>query len=532
MLVNAQNQTDKSLQNHELIASLMKLSFQKLCDTADYYLNASSYDTAMICYTLLVNTPVKKNTIEQQKRMGEIYNKRSVIYYYMCDYSNSFECLIKALKFCEKSSYDDYLSKIYTNLGNIYYHFSKPEAKWYYQKALNYPQDSTSIAVLLNNLGAVELEMENLDSAAYFLNKSLKINKKQSKLLPNIWNNMASFYQKKQLYDSALYYFHLSLDFARKNNHIPIEIENLTELGKLFFEMNNKDSALFYIKSSNIIAKENNLLRILADNYLIMSEIEEGKGNIKKALEYYKMYANMKDSIFNTENLVDMNQLRRLYESSQTNQQIEQLVIDKHIKDRTIHFQKMIWIVTLCVLLFVTFVLLIMIIQKKRLDKAYQALVEKNVEIMDIHKKYPEKQQKMALANDMQEDLIEKIVNIMEDTAIICDPAFTIDKLATMTQSNHTYVSQVINTTFKKNFRSFLNSYRIREAQLLFSSPNAAKYTIEAVSLHVGFKSRSAFRDAFKEITGVSPVFYLRSIQGGDYELSGLQTSFSPYSII
>jgi AraC-like DNA-binding protein len=58
-----------------------------------------------------------------------------------------------------------------------------------------------------------------------------------------------------------------------------------------------------------------------------------------------------------------------------------------------------------------------------------------------------------------------------------------------------------------------LNEYRVREAQRLFAQPDAAKYTIESVSLIVGYKSRSTFREAFAEITGVSPSFYLKSIQ-------------------
>jgi AraC-like DNA-binding protein len=517
-LLYAQNGSNNSSRNDELIARLMKLSFQQLLDTGDYYFNKINGDTALICYLLVVNTPVKEHDTDKQKGIAKACIKSAAIYYYMCDYGNSFECLIKAMRICEKYNHVSYLSKIYTNLGNIYYHFSKPEAKWHYLTALEYPQDSASYAVLLSNLGAVELEFGNLDSAAYFLNRSLEMSKTQDRgLIASAWNNMALLYQKKQLYDSAILYFHLSLDIAKKSNMVELVVENLAELGKLFFKINKTDSALFYIESSNSMAKEYKLLRILADNYLTMSKIEEAKGNTKKSFHYYKVYDNIKDSIFNTENIVKINHLRRVYETSITDQEIEQLVIEKQIKERTIYYQKIIWIITLSVLLLVTFVLLLIFTQKRRLNKAYKALVEKNIEIINLQKKslekHSEKQPKTALANEIQEELIDKILNIMEDVAIICDTAFTINTLASMTQSNHTYVSQVINCVLKKNFRAFLNSYRIREAQRLFSEPEAAKYTIEAVSLQVGFKSRSAFRDAFKEITGVSPGFYLKSME-------------------
>jgi len=68
----------------------------------------------------------------------------------------------------------------------------------------------------------------------------------------------------------------------------------------------------------------------------------------------------------------------------------------------------------------------------------------------------------------------------------------------------------------KMNFRSFLNGYRIKEAQRLFSLSDNEKYTIEFVARQVGFKSRSGFYYAFKDITGVSPNFYSKSLKEQD----------------
>jgi len=134
---------------------------------------------------------------------------------------------------------------------------------------------------------------------------------------------------------------------------------------------------------------------------------------------------------------------------------------------------------------------------------------------MTLEEQAPKKRKQNILTNDAQEELVSKVLIVMEDTAVICDTEFTIDKLADLVQSNYVYVSEAINTVLKKNFRSLLNTYRIREAQRLFSEPNADKYTIDAVALQVGFKSRSTFYDVFKEITGVSPYFYMKSMQKG-----------------
>ncbi|MCL2290079.1 MAG: tetratricopeptide repeat protein [Bacteroidetes bacterium] len=509
--------TEPSL-NNDIISNFKHLSPQQLLDTADYYHNKNSIDTALVCYSLLINTSVKDTDIEQQKRIIEALNKTANIYYYLCDYRTAYELYIKALILCEKANYEPYKLRIYNNIGNIYSTFNKYDmAKLYYSNALHLCRDSVGMVILLNNLGAAELESGKIDSAFYYLKESLNISKKLNDKHSGILNNMALLYEKKQRYDSAFYYYQLSLNEAKKNGNIEDEAGTLANLGALFFEINKTDSAQYYIGLSNAIAEQNNFLRTLSANYLTLSKIEKSKGHSKNALEFFEKYANLKDSAFNVSKFGEINQLQRLYEISKTDQQIEQLVVEKQIKEHTAYLLRIILFITLFVLLLVSVVLLIIFLQKRALNTAYKALFEKNLEIVDLKetssKKYSEKYKKNTLVSDAQKELLDKILVIMEDIPTICDPKFSLDKLAVLAETNNSYVSQVINNVLKKNFRSFLNDYRIREAQRIFSTPDDAKYTIEAVALRVGFKSRSAFRDAFKEITGVSPNLYLKLLQ-------------------
>jgi AraC-like DNA-binding protein len=449
----------------------------------------------------------------------------------MSDYRSAYKNFIDALLLCEKYKIISEESKIHNNLGNIYYHFKKYDmAKSYYNKALITGEDTANIPVYYNNLGMVMLEVGKIDSAFYYFNRSLQICKKYNYHLSVVSNSVASLYQKIKQYDSAYYYYKLSVEESRKNKLVQHEIKSLSDLGELFFEINEMDSALFYTNLSNTLAEENNFSRVIANNYLIRSKIEESKGNTGDAFKYYKKYADLKDSVFNTAIFGDISQLQRSYEVSKTNQQIEQLIVKQQIREQTIF-------IILCILLLVSVVLFYIYRQKKNLNKAYKALVEKNLEIINLQENSSQKYQKKIRAlrasnsasgnvsgnaqnivqnsvqGNSQNELFDKISAVMEDCSIICDTGFTIDKLATIVQANHTYVSQVINNIANKNFRSFLNGYRIQEAQRVFSEPDAGKYTIESVALRVGFKSRSVFYDAFKDVTGVSPNFYLKSVQ-------------------
>jgi AraC-like DNA-binding protein len=381
-------------------------------------------------------------------------------------------------------------------------------------KALELYTDSLPMVATLNNLGALKLESGRLDSVYVYLNKALHIsNNLGGVFLQTIRNNFALYYEKKQQYDLAFYYYRVSLTEAEKNNDVEMIARGFSNLGNLFFLTKQIDSALWYIAQSKVVAGEHGFLEILSDNYRILSQIERSKGRYRNALAYHERYSRLRDSVFNVEVFGDISQLQRLYEVSKTNRQIEQLFIEQQIKQRTIGYLRII----LIILFLLTAVLLVSFFQKRKLNTAYQTLFEKNIKIIDIQNstsgKQPEKYKKSAMTDDLQSELLDKILVLMEDAAIICDTDFSIDRLAELVQSNQTYVSQTINNVLRKNFRSFLNEYRIREAQRLFSSPDAFKYTIEATALQVGFKSQSSFRDAFKEVTGVNPNFYLKSMK-------------------
>lgn len=513
----AQSSLSNAPQNNDIISKFKHLSPQQLLDTAGYYHSKNSVDTALICYSLIINTPVKDSDIEQQKKIIEAYNKSALIYQSLYDYRTSYEFLIKALILCEKVNYKSYEPRIYNNIGNIYYRFKKFDlAKFYYTKALNICQDTTAIVHILSNLGTTEAEIGNIDSAFFFLDNALQISKRHNKInFGSIMNNIALAYYNEKQYDSTFHYVQIALDEARQHSDLESEAMYLSNFGHLFFEISKIDSTLHYINLSNVIAEKNNFFQTLAGNYLLLSKIEKSKGHYKNSLAYFEMHAMLQDSVFSTEKFGEINQLHHLYEISKANQMIEQLVIEQKIKERTIHYQKIIGYIIFGVVLLLSVVLLLIYSQKRNLSRAYKVLFEKNLEIINLQEKTSEKNQekKKSFVQNIQDDLIDKILNVMEDTSIICDTDFSIDKLAVLIQSNYNYVSQTINNVLNKNFRSFLNGYRIREAQRLFSEPDAAKYTIEFVALQVGFKSRSAFRDAFKEVTGVSPNFYLQSMK-------------------
>jgi len=205
--------------------------------------------------------------------------------------------------------------------------------------------------------------------------------------------------------------------------------------------------------------------------------------------------------------------LKQLYDTAD----IEELEIEREIKENTIHHQRIIIFIILGILFFVIIVLLLLFFQKRKLNKAYKILVDKNVENVELQDNLSEenknKNRKKVLTDIAQEELLNNILIVMNNPAIICDTDFNVDKLTKLVKSNTLYVSQAINEGLKMNFCSLLNKNRIREAQRLLSENEKTKFTIDFIANKVGFKSSKTFYDAFKENAGVTPGIYLKSIK-------------------
>jgi AraC-like DNA-binding protein/Tfp pilus assembly protein PilF len=536
--VSGQNMKPLLSEEKETIANFMQLTPQQLYDTANYYFKKTSYDTALIYSNLFLNTPSKDNDVEHIEKVAGILNRMGIIYTDMSDYRSAYKYLIDGLLISEKSD-DVYLkARIYNNLGVIFGYFEIYDiAKTYFHKALSLTKDVAMHDYYLNNLGAASIELEEIDSAFIFYNQALLLsNEYNTGRLSSTMHGLGLLYKNINQYDSALHYFKLALTEARNINNIGLEILTLANLGKLFFEVNKPDSALFYIGLSNKAIAENRiLLGTMADNFLELSKYEESRGNIKAAFEYHKKYSHLKDSVYNTDILTDINQLQRLYEFAKTNQQIEQLTIEKKVIERTNYLQRIIIIIVICILISAIIVIIIINLMRIKLKKSYEILFIKNEELLKLEKKHAEKieiinqenhiednqeinlekYKHISLSEDLKNTILNNIKYIMDNDPAVFQPDFTLLKLSKLVNSNHSHVSYIINDVFNENFNTFLNRYRIKEAQRIFSTSNSKILTVNRVANKVGFKSRSAFHNAFKENTGLTPNYYLKKIQNG-----------------
>ncbi|MCH2194362.1 MAG: helix-turn-helix domain-containing protein [Kordia sp.] len=143
-------------------------------------------------------------------------------------------------------------------------------------------------------------------------------------------------------------------------------------------------------------------------------------------------------------------------------------------------------------------------IRGMRQKKAKLLALEENSKVNQqdpVGKKKMQKVQK-------NETLINDISIAMEVEEAYLNNTLTIYEFSKMVNSNSKYVSQILNSEFGQNFSSYVNSFRVEKSKKLLVSNQYKNYTIEAISEKVGFKSKSAFNNAFKNIAGMTPSVY------------------------
>lgn len=94
------------------------------------------------------------------------------------------------------------------------------------------------------------------------------------------------------------------------------------------------------------------------------------------------------------------------------------------------------------------------------------------------------------------------------------NPDINLKKVAEELGTNSNMVSKLINSETGANFNDYINKKRISLAQQRLLNDGFNHLTVEAIGQSVGFKSKSAFYNAFKKHTGQSPSAFMRQKRG------------------
>ena len=115
--------------------------------------------------------------------------------------------------------------------------------------------------------------------------------------------------------------------------------------------------------------------------------------------------------------------------------------------------------------------------------------------------------------------LYERAVALMEKKHPFLDEGFGLDDLAGALFTNRAYLSKTINILSGRNFRQFVNYYRIQYCvELLRQDPNLKLITVALMS---GFHTTASFNMAFKLNLGETPTQFQERVRTAKFKSQG-----------
>lgn len=123
-----------------------------------------------------------------------------------------------------------------------------------------------------------------------------------------------------------------------------------------------------------------------------------------------------------------------------------------------------------------------------------------------------ERYARSGLRPQQAEEYLTRLLKIMDEEKLYLDGDLTINDLAVKTGIPRHYITEVLNEKYGRNFFSFVNEYRIREALSRMNDPKYQHYTLLAIAYDAGFNSKSTFNSFFKAYTGKTPSAYRKEM--------------------
>jgi len=191
---------------------------------------------------------------------------------------------LEALKIRLKLNDSYHVSSSYNNIGNIYYYtYASEKAIEYLRMSLQLAaanKDTLRVANNFNTIGLVFLDMEELDSAEFYLNKSYrlshKIKNEDASSLSDVLGNLAYVYILKDQEQEAIRYLNDAIEINKKNNNLSGLSWEYARLTEIYLELDSLEKAKHFLLLSDSISKFSSTLeskKNIINNYFSILHI-------------------------------------------------------------------------------------------------------------------------------------------------------------------------------------------------------------------------------------------------------------------
>ena len=478
---------------------------QTLYDTINYYDARNKIDTALIIllklekkadidekklltykicksYELLASILLAKFNYNEaleiyfkiEEKYSELNDFENIIFTYFeignaytenADYENAIKYYLKALEFAENKGDKFKIAKAYNNIAIVYYYSANiDKALEYFEKALKISDENNDIETSIkcvNNIAVIYFyKGEYEKSLEYYLSnlKNFQDSNNKSEII-TCYINIGATYYKLLNYEEAILNYNKAIEISEKiedYNNLSFIYSNISSL---YYDIKNYKSGLDFAQKALEFAFKSNSQKNKSRAYQYISQNYESLGKNKEALENYKLYKLINDSIFNQEKIKNIAEVESKYQYEKREQENILLTKEKSLQTLTIQKQKIKLYLALLVISLVFALLIILLFARKKLKDLNNILENQKEEILATNEELVQQKEEITAQSEellVQTEELEKINLQLEKLSIVAsetdNAVIIMDK-----NGNFEWINEGFSRLYGYNFDELIN---------------------------------------------------------------------------
>ncbi len=306
---------------------------------AEIYSLSGALDKALQWYLTALEITQKHG---DANRESMLHNNLGIIYLNIGSYDKSLEHYIKALEIKRKLGAKPGIANALTNMAVYYIRTDNYDsALQYQQQALEIRKslgDQSMVAATYNSIAVTYRHLGDIDEAFLYLNMALEIYTRlgNTAKIASCYNNMGVQYLFMNNLPRAKEYYLKAYELKKDSSDAYSVLSTLNNLADISLKLNQYRDAKHYLDLALPYLEINQYLDLSKSLNNLFSEYYEKVGNSKQALEYFKAYHAVNDSLFNVQKQNQLNELEVKYEVLQKENHIELLTRNNELSKRNL----------------------------------------------------------------------------------------------------------------------------------------------------------------------------------------------------
>jgi len=360
-------------------------------------------DSALV-YALIAKSYLPQLTSVELKvkvlnNLGDVYKTKgefaSSLNYYLQSKSMVDEALLKQSTSSELRLLQ---SDVRLKIGTLYLQLQNyRKSLYYYERALTILEKMGSTTQkgelalrklkIYNNMAAVFIQQSDYETALVYFRNALELNNtvNNSAYESSLLNNIGICYLEKKELDLASHYFQKALKIRKDTGDKQGYAQVLNNIGKNEVYKGHFELASTYFSQALTLSREIGSTASALISLQSLSSVHDTIGNYRAALQYYRSYKLLNDSIFNTESRTAIASLEESHKRENDKKKYELKLQQSESERLGAQFNTLAIVSTLVLLLLVALLLIIVMrsrIHTGRLEQEKLTLERENLELL------------------------------------------------------------------------------------------------------------------------------------------------------